>query len=107
MLPQRDIDAIKLSAAGFKRRLKSEDAAHMARLEELEKQPPLPQPEWELIDGVEVLRVPGGRYAAAPTSGKRGSSHFMGFDVQLREEICQLRKTEVRGWLIRTSQNTA
>ena len=58
------------------------------------------QPEWETLEGVEILRSPGSAYAAIPASGKRNARQFQVFNVKTREPVCQLKKDEVTGWLV-------
>lgn len=60
------------------------------------------QPEWTTIDGVDVLRVPGSKYAAAPATNRRNAAHWIVFNVDTREESCQLTRRDVRSWLVRT-----
>jgi|GEM_PF-4712454 len=61
--------------------------------------PPVWDAAWTKIDGVDVLMVPGSDFAAIPASGKRNASNFVVMQISSREEITQLRKSEVTLWL--------
>lgn len=63
-----------------------------------------PMPEWEQLEGQWILRIPGRSVAALPTTGKRNATRFVIFDINSREEITQVRKDEVRAWLIAESR---
>ena len=55
---------------------------------------------WTEIDGVAVLQIPGSKYAAQPITGRRNARTFVAFQVDDREELCQLKSAEVSGWLV-------
>lgn len=64
----------------------------------------LNQPEWETLEGNLILRIPGQPLAALPMSGKKSSPIFVIFDVKKRQEIIQLKKSEVASWLVREAE---
>lgn len=59
------------------------------------------QPEFETLDGIEILRSSGSDFAAFPASGKRNSRVWQIFNIKTREPITQLRKNEVVSWLVK------
>jgi hypothetical protein len=87
--------------AGVDRRLDIEKPGVVtdARLREIEEH----QPQWVKVKGVDVLRSKNSRYVAAPASGRRNASVFSIIDIEKGEEITQLRKGEVNGWLAKRS----
>lgn len=62
-------------------------------------------PQFETLDGVEILRVPGSKYAAFPVTGKRGARTWQTFKVDTREPVAQVRKDELSAWLARMAQS--
>ena len=59
-------------------------------------------PEWEVFEGVNVLRVKNSKFIAAPR-GSKNARMFDVIDIEKRTLVCQLKNTEVRGWLVRAS----
>ena len=59
------------------------------------------QPQWEKLEGNWILHVPGRPVAAVPASGKKNSRVFIVFDLKARNEIAQIKKTEVTSWLVK------
>ena len=59
------------------------------------------QAVWAEVQGVEVLRVHDETVVGCPCTGKKNSRHFSIIDIEKGEEVCQLSKTEVRGWLFK------
>jgi hypothetical protein len=57
------------------------------------------QPKWTTLEGENILQVPGSRYAALPTTGKKNAAKYIIFDVKTREEVTFLKKNEVNAWL--------
>lgn len=47
--------------------------------------------------------MPGAKYAALPTTGRKNAAVFVVFDVNTREEVVQLKKSEVTGWLAKAA----
>ncbi len=61
------------------------------------------QAEWVDVEGVQVLRVKDSNYVAAPCSGRKNAARFNVINLDDRTDVvCQLSKTEVRGWLTKT-----
>lgn len=63
------------------------------------------QPEWEKLEGVDILRSPGSDFAAFPVNGRRDSRMWQVFNVKTREPITQLRKDDVRSWLVKRTED--
>jgi len=59
------------------------------------------QPRFEELDGCIILRVPGSKTAAAPECNNKKARRWYVFDVKTRAHVCDLRKEEVPGWLVR------
>lgn len=61
-------------------------------------------PAWDVvegeIDGQYVLQVPGSDVAALPVSGRKNAARWTVFNIETREEVTQLKKSELRQWLI-------
>ena len=58
------------------------------------------QAEWVTVEGVDALRVHDSDYIAIPVTGKKNAAHFAVIDLSDRSDIvCQLKKSEVFGWL--------
>jgi len=60
---------------------------------------------WAKLEGNLILQIPGSKYAALPTTGKKNASAFVVFNVDERKEITQLKKSEVRTWLAQKAKN--
>lgn len=102
--PALDPERIARMAAGARRQHEHEERmrAKFAPEHERRYQQALErEPQWEQIEGIEVLRSPGSDYAAFPITGKRSSRVWQVFSVKMRKPITQLRKDEVRKWLAR------
>lgn len=105
-LSEREKALIKKATPGAKKRLDLErrglkertdpSSAFNKRVTRIEKN----QPEWTTLDGILILQVPGSELAAIPNSGKKNAASFTIFNVKTRNEIVQLKKKEVRGWLV-------
>ena len=107
-LTQREIDAIRKMAVGFKAAQAREaawreeqDKTSAERISKNERFCAI----WMTLERVDILQVPGDCVAAFPASGKRGSRVYVVFDVNTREELCQLKKNEVNSWLFRHAQS--
>ena len=61
------------------------------------------QAEWVKFEGVLVLRVKDSNFVAVPTNGKKNSAKFDIINVETRELGCQLKKSEVYGWLCKVA----
>ena len=107
-ITQKEIDAIRKMAIGFKA-AQARGAAWREEQDKLSTERIAKNERfyavWTTLDGVDVLQVPGDCVAAFPASGKRGSRVYVVFDVNTREELCQLKKNEVNSWLFRHAQS--
>mgnify|MGYP001574962508 CR=1 FL=1 len=56
-------------------------------------------PQWEELEGQSILRILDRPVAALPVTGKKNATKFVVFDINTREVICRLSKSEVGGWL--------
>lgn len=100
--PAHDPERIKQMAAGAAKHAAHEAAARAADAprQEANYQKALDRaPKFETLDGIEILRSPGSKYAALPTSGTRSSRYWQVFNVHTRQPVTQVRKDEVHGWL--------
>ena len=61
------------------------------------------QAVWVDFEGVLVLRVKDSIFVAVPTNGKKNSAKFDIINIQTRELGCQLKNSEVYGWLCKVS----
>lgn len=75
--------------------------AGLARMEEALKS--AKSAEWVKFEGVTVLRVEDSKFVAVPTTGRKNSRKFDIINIETREFICQVSKSKVHGWLIRTN----
>lgn len=70
-----------------------------------ENKVPFWEPEWTKLKGQDILQIKGSKYAALPASGKKNASRFVIFNTRTREEITQVKKSEVSNWLIRKAKD--
>lgn len=97
-LSKADTDSIvKMSPGAIKAQ-----AAEKARRDAHHAKPlTLPdQPVWDQHDGVDVLRIPGAKHAAFPVNGRKDAATWQTYHTETREAGPQLKKHEVRGWLL-------
>ena len=55
--------------------------------------------KWTELEGVPVLTIPNSPFAALPATARRNAKTYVCFDMRTREELCQVRKSEVNAWL--------
>ena len=75
------------------------DANYNAQLKAVEDN----QAVWVDFEGVLVLRVKDSNFVAVPKNGKKNSAKFDIINIQTRELGCQLKKSEVYGWLCKVA----
>lgn len=94
-----------LRRAGDRQRAESadRDAYHKTLAKVLARHQDM-DPKWETLEGVDILRVPGDDLAALPATGRKSARVFQVFTVSSREPRCQLKKSEVHGWLSKNSE---
>ena len=77
-------------------------AEWMARVDSPEHQASLPVFAWEELEGNPIFRIKGQSKAALPCDGRKGSKGvYAMFDVEEREELCQIPWRRVSEWLFR------
>ena len=67
--------------------------------------------DWTTVRGfdadVNVLAIPGLSVVAVPTTGRRNARQYDMIDMDGRELLCQLHRSEVNGWLYAVARSRA
>jgi len=60
--------------------------------------------DWTEVEGCLVLRVADSKFVAQPLTGRKTARKFDVINLDTREYVCQLNKSEVYGWLLRAAE---
>lgn len=83
-------------------RQEGEEESHKRYLETVAK---FPIPDWTTFEGVLCLRAGKSRFVGAPRNGKKTAASYDIIDIQNREHVTTLPRSEIASWLWRASQS--